>query len=292
MRALPLFLVLLMPVSAQDAAQALPSGNILREWRGETTGIRGEAYHVVRDADAWKQLWKDHAGSDAPKVDFRNEMVVAVFAAGAYELNWMRITQLGKPGLSRCWIGLCPVGRKSAYHIAVMPRSNLAIDFWLKVPGLVAEAGKELERGGKPIDARLVQGGAAVWSRVLPALSAEEKNDGADFIALMESGALEDRDQGSRGLLRLGAKSRSFLEPLAASQDLEVRTRAVALLEQIPTFDAKALPVTREQALFAVREHLSLTLPDQFANEPGMRWEDDTVRYSAGPHWEVKLRYL
>ncbi len=49
--------------------------------RGDHSGIEEPRDAVVRTAAQWSALWKEHAGqSAAPAVDFRQSMVVAVFA--------------------------------------------------------------------------------------------------------------------------------------------------------------------------------------------------------------------
>ena len=51
--------------------------------RGYQTGIAGQGVHVVRTADEWRDLWRQHASTvipapDAPAVDFTRDMVVCV----------------------------------------------------------------------------------------------------------------------------------------------------------------------------------------------------------------------
>lgn len=51
--------------------------------RGYQTGLPSECVTVVRDAETWRALWAQHAGTvvprpDAPEVDFARDMVVCV----------------------------------------------------------------------------------------------------------------------------------------------------------------------------------------------------------------------
>jgi hypothetical protein len=57
-----------------------------REWvfgtivRGEHSEIDEERHEVIRDQEAWTSFWKSHddRGSPPPRVNFREEMVIAV----------------------------------------------------------------------------------------------------------------------------------------------------------------------------------------------------------------------
>jgi hypothetical protein len=50
--------------------------------RGDGSGIDAPRRVVIRDEQAWRTLWKEHAGPDAavPPIDFATRMVAAVFA--------------------------------------------------------------------------------------------------------------------------------------------------------------------------------------------------------------------
>lgn len=49
--------------------------------RGDLSRIGEPRTVIVRDREAWRALWREHAGSaDPPAVEFDREMVVAVFA--------------------------------------------------------------------------------------------------------------------------------------------------------------------------------------------------------------------
>jgi len=292
MRVLILSAFLALPLGAQDDCCTCAAGNILREWRGTSTAHPGEGFHVVRDAGAWAKVWAAHGGKELPLVDFQHEMVIAAFPAGNHEIGWTRITHLERPGLSKFWIGLCPSPAKSAFHIAVVGRSDLDVEFWIKDPGLNTEIGKEAERGGTAVGEKLVHGTSAPDARRVAPLTPEGLKIAKVWVEQLASGDMAERDQAMRGIERIGAPVRPVLRSSLEGADVETATRLRGLLERIPTFDEKAVAVTREQAIFAARSHCSVAHPDKFTNDPHMRWEDDCVRYTVGPHWEVRLRYL
>jgi hypothetical protein len=66
--------------------------------RGATSSIETARTVVVRNADEWRALWKEHAGhSKAPAVDFASAMIVAVFMGtkptGGYAVEIAQIEQ-------------------------------------------------------------------------------------------------------------------------------------------------------------------------------------------------------
>ncbi len=292
MRWIPVALMLALPLAAQDEARTIPAGNILREWRFASTKLSGEQYRVIRDAADWKAFWKEHNDGAPPKVDWEREMAVAAVPRDSHEIAWVRTTRIATPGRSKLWVGLCPAPAKVGCHVAVMARSDLDLELWLKDPSLQAAAGQEADRGGFAVDAKLVRGAAAVWSRALPAMTEAEAKEVRAYVELLSSNDMGDREQGQRGLLRFGPRVRPAVAAAMGKGDAEMRARAQAVLDLTPTFDAKAAPVTREQAILLAREHVSKEHPTQFTNDPDMRWEDGGVRYTAGPHWRVHLRYL
>ena len=50
--------------------------------KGEGSGIAAPRRVVIRDEQAWRTLWEEHAGPEAavPRIDFATQMVAAVFA--------------------------------------------------------------------------------------------------------------------------------------------------------------------------------------------------------------------
>lgn len=68
---------LLLAVMLQPAAAPAPIETLNRD---QSSGVEQARQVVVRSADEWTKLWREHAGDKpAPKVDFANRMVVAVF---------------------------------------------------------------------------------------------------------------------------------------------------------------------------------------------------------------------
>ncbi|MCC6466124.1 MAG: hypothetical protein IT463_12360 [Planctomycetes bacterium] len=51
----------------------------LQEWRGGNSRIETECSYLITDAESWRNLWKRHAGTEAPELDFGKVTVVAVF---------------------------------------------------------------------------------------------------------------------------------------------------------------------------------------------------------------------
>lgn len=51
----------------------------LQEWRGGDSRIETECSYLITDAESWRNLWKRHAGTEAPELDFGKVTVVAVF---------------------------------------------------------------------------------------------------------------------------------------------------------------------------------------------------------------------
>jgi len=292
MRMLSLASLLLLSVRPQEEARTCPAGNLLREWRGQKTGVPEEGYYILRDGESWTAFWKAHSGEVPPRVDFEHEMVVAIFPKEQLEIGWVRVTNVGRPGLSEYWVGMCPSPKRTAFHIAVVGRSDLDVRFWRKDESLQPEPGKEPVRGGFAIEPKLTHGTRAVWAKRLPKLTDDEKKEAEFYIARLGADDIESRDQSVRGLLRMGPKVRPLLAPVAVSGDAEARTRARLILEQLPTFESTGPLLTREASIFAAREHLALHYPTQFSNDPQMRWQDEEARYSAGPHWEIRLKYL
>src|SRR5690349_17658915 len=78
------------PVSI--AAQEKPASpvnevfKVLREWRGFDSAIDAREYDLVTNAADYAALWKRHGQAKAaPDVDFKKEMLLAVFAGAAFK---------------------------------------------------------------------------------------------------------------------------------------------------------------------------------------------------------------
>jgi hypothetical protein len=55
----------------------------LPEWKGAASAVTSPRTVVIKSADEWKRLWREHSGSakkEVPEIDFENYMVVGVFA--------------------------------------------------------------------------------------------------------------------------------------------------------------------------------------------------------------------
>ena len=141
------------------------------------------------------------------------------------------------------------------------------------------------------MEASRVHGASAAWRSQLPALEESKRAEARACIAKLGSEDAGEREAATRGLLRLGATVRSELD-LVRSDDPEVAARIAHVDAMLPTFVPGAGPETREHALWIAREHLVATHPDQFSNDPQMRWEDSGARFLAGPAWTLTLRYL
>jgi hypothetical protein len=66
--------------------------------RGDHSGIDEPRQLVVRTLEAWRALWREHAGgAEAPAVDFATSMVVAVFLGtrptSGYQVEIVRVLQ-------------------------------------------------------------------------------------------------------------------------------------------------------------------------------------------------------
>jgi hypothetical protein len=68
----------LLLAAVLQAAPAPPAVETVH--RDQSSGVEEARQLVVRSADEWTKLWREHAGGKpAPKVDFAHRMIVAVF---------------------------------------------------------------------------------------------------------------------------------------------------------------------------------------------------------------------
>jgi hypothetical protein len=75
-------------VVAQDkpATPAKETFKVLREWRGFDSAIDAREYDLLTNATDYAALWKRHGQAKAaPEVDFKKEMLLAVFAGAAFK---------------------------------------------------------------------------------------------------------------------------------------------------------------------------------------------------------------
>jgi hypothetical protein len=70
-------IVVMVAACVSPSAQSIPFTNIAR---GTSSQIDESRRVVIRTSDEWQALWKSHASSQAPVVDFSKLMVVGVFA--------------------------------------------------------------------------------------------------------------------------------------------------------------------------------------------------------------------
>jgi hypothetical protein len=109
--------------------------------KGEDSGVTSPRRVIVRDEPGWRALWAEHAGLDdtAPDVDFRTQMVAAVFAgdrpsAGyaveivdarrtADTLTLVTCESRPQPGMMSAQIIVSP------FHIVALPRFDGAVSF-------------------------------------------------------------------------------------------------------------------------------------------------------------------
>lgn len=109
-----------------------------------TSQILTPRYIVSQDADSFRQLWREHAGSieSMPSVDFHQEMVIAVFMgeqpSGGYSIQIENVEEvdeqghhlqvnyrLQRPDPSQMVIQMLT----SPVHFIAVPRQDLAVEF-------------------------------------------------------------------------------------------------------------------------------------------------------------------
>lgn len=145
---------------AYDAAQAAaefksafagepPAVPVLGGWQGQDSRVVKEGVERALDAKAWKALWKRHAPkTKAPKVDFKKNMVVAIFWGELkHDGKWARLRSVtASPGNSfidvvcDLYLGgdLEPENTVRPYLFVVLPRSGDAISVVLRTSILVS----------------------------------------------------------------------------------------------------------------------------------------------------------
>lgn len=81
------------PPRGQENGMDDPSGLIVRRlkpssWQGQFCSTAAPAVEMVKDAAAWKELWKRSFGAEAPKVDFSEHFAIAVFVGTRNTGGW------------------------------------------------------------------------------------------------------------------------------------------------------------------------------------------------------------
>ncbi|MCC6409620.1 MAG: protease complex subunit PrcB family protein [Planctomycetes bacterium] len=127
--------------AAPDAPSAPAPTTVVR---GAHTAIRGERAVVVRNADDWEELWREHTSAQlatavAPKVDFEREMVVGVVLAtcpsGGYAVEIVRAERLGDRWRVVAHRTCPPEGSMQTavltkpFHFVALPKSDAPIEF-------------------------------------------------------------------------------------------------------------------------------------------------------------------
>lgn len=139
--ALCLSLACLLDCIAANEAQPLPIRSLAK---GGFSGIRDAKQEVVRSADHWEKLWKQHAAAvgaagKVPAVNFPKEMVIAVTMGtkrtGGYTIEIVRVEAAGKslkvflkrtsppPGAMTIQALTAP------FHFIAVPKSDLKPEF-------------------------------------------------------------------------------------------------------------------------------------------------------------------
>ncbi|MFH2202566.1 MAG: protease complex subunit PrcB family protein [Elusimicrobiota bacterium] len=72
------------PAEKEQGTMNDPSGLIVVDvspstWEGANCSIAAAGERVIRDEEAWKALWREAFGADAPPVDFKKYFAAAVF---------------------------------------------------------------------------------------------------------------------------------------------------------------------------------------------------------------------
>jgi hypothetical protein len=107
--------------------------------RGADSGIAEPRQVVVRFADAWQALWKEHASGPPPAVDFSQSIVVGVFLGSrptaGYEVEIVRIRRTGA-GLAVEYVERRPAPDALAaqvltapFHLVTLARTADPIEF-------------------------------------------------------------------------------------------------------------------------------------------------------------------
>ncbi|MGH2347974.1 MAG: hypothetical protein ACRDFT_00750 [bacterium] len=107
---------------------------------GQTSGVRAPTEVVIRDASAWGELWRRHAGArPAPTVDFGRDMVVAAFTGVSQDASGLWITRIVRESdrltVYYALVDSKPVSVVQAappalpFHIVRLPRSMAPVWF-------------------------------------------------------------------------------------------------------------------------------------------------------------------
>ncbi len=127
--AIGLSLAVLVNCATANGARPVPIRSLAK---GVFSGIRDAKQEIVRNADDWEKLWKQHAVSTGaaekvPEVDFAKEIVVAATMGtrrtGGYSIEIVSV-EAGEKTL-----------KISVRHFVAVPRNDLKPEFVEEIAG-------------------------------------------------------------------------------------------------------------------------------------------------------------
>jgi len=147
---LTLNLLLAFPAASAQSQSGSPMPFVIVA-AGSASGVLEPAQQVIRDEAGCRALWYRHAGPGAglpPSVDFRRDMVVAIFAGKIPEPASITIVRVARaPDRLVVWYTLrstrplaaVGTGLSSApYHMIALERSDVPVDFsQIKTPPML-----------------------------------------------------------------------------------------------------------------------------------------------------------
>jgi hypothetical protein len=141
-----LALACLLDCAAADGAQTLPIRSLKK---GAFSGIREVKQEVIKNAEAWEKLWKQHTtaagGADnIPAVDFSKEMVVAVTMGskrtGGYAIEIVaaeaqdKALKISVKKSSPPPDAMTIQALTAPFHFVAVPKSDLKPEFVIAMP--------------------------------------------------------------------------------------------------------------------------------------------------------------
>lgn len=130
--------------SPQTATVAASTLELTTLARGIHTPIRGERAFVLRDADEWDELWREHASAQlptaaVPTVDFEKQMVIGVVLGtcptGGYGVEIRRVERTNSGLRAAVHRTTPPEGSartmvlSKPFHFVALERSSAPVDF-------------------------------------------------------------------------------------------------------------------------------------------------------------------
>ncbi|MBI4368971.1 MAG: protease complex subunit PrcB family protein [Elusimicrobia bacterium] len=110
------------------------------EWKEVMGGLAEGGFHVIKDSQAWSDLWSRVRQDPTPEIDFTKNMVVAVFMGikpmGGYAIEIVKIVKDKKKWVIHVYErnrgaqgGFVIQAFTSPYHMKVIDRTDLAVEF-------------------------------------------------------------------------------------------------------------------------------------------------------------------